>query len=198
MITVNLPYDYGTFMKVLNEDKTVQYCGTVVAYTVVEDGWLVWVSGYKEAVTGEFEEHEIEVMTEEEIIELKKKYRTIEKIKEDDSDIILYKLANGTKHILCFSMQYDESLEIQDMVCKYIEENEDIVNNLSILTDNIFIYSDDSNITFDSIFMSEVVADPILPRLAVLKNVPTLVDKFSKVLENRNGGYNESKIENEI
>ena len=74
MVTVNLPYDYGTFMKVLNEDKTVQYCGTVVAYTVVEDGWLVWVSGYKEAVTGEFEEHEVEVMTEEEIIELKKKY----------------------------------------------------------------------------------------------------------------------------
>ena len=52
MVTVNLPYDYGTFMKVLNEDRTVQYCGTVVAYTVTDDGWLVWVSGYKEAVTG--------------------------------------------------------------------------------------------------------------------------------------------------
>lgn len=73
MFTVELPYDIGTFMKVFDKDKNVEYCGTVAAYTICNDGWLVWVSGYKQAVTGEFLPEEVEPMTEEEISELKKK-----------------------------------------------------------------------------------------------------------------------------
>lgn len=74
MFTVELPYDIGTFMKVKNKDGSIEYCGTVAAYTVADDGWLVWVSGYKEAVTGEYSPDEVELMTEKEIKELKKKY----------------------------------------------------------------------------------------------------------------------------
>lgn len=77
MFAVELPYDIGTFMKVKKENGEVTYCGTVAAYTVVDDGWLVWVSGYKEAITGEYLPEEVEVMTAEEVEELKKKY-TIE------------------------------------------------------------------------------------------------------------------------
>jgi predicted transcriptional regulator len=78
MFTVELPYDTGTFMKVLDKDKNVEYCGTVCAYTVVnQNDYAIWVSGYKEAVTGEFLPDQLEPMTEEEIQELKKKYEEV-------------------------------------------------------------------------------------------------------------------------
>lgn len=74
MFSVELPYDIGTFVKALKENGKVDYYGTVAAYTICEDGWLVWVSGYRQAVTGEFLPEEVEVMTEWEINELIKKY----------------------------------------------------------------------------------------------------------------------------
>lgn len=67
MFRVELPYDIGTFLKVKNTDGKVEYCGTVAAYTVTDDGWLVWVSGYKQPVTGECFPEQVELMTEEEI-----------------------------------------------------------------------------------------------------------------------------------
>lgn len=74
MIHVDLPWNYGTFMKVKSSIKDVSYCGTVVAYTVTDDGWLVWVSGYKIPITGEYLPEEVEPMTESEIEELKRNF----------------------------------------------------------------------------------------------------------------------------
>lgn len=75
MIHVDLPYDYGTFMKAKDKETgDVIFCGTVVAYTVCDDGWLVWVSGYRESCCGEFLPEEVEPMTELEIEDLMKKY----------------------------------------------------------------------------------------------------------------------------
>lgn len=74
MFTVELPYDIGAFLKVKNTDGRVEYCGTVAAYTVTDDGWLVWVSGYKQPVTGECLPEQVELMTEEEIDILKGEY----------------------------------------------------------------------------------------------------------------------------
>lgn len=79
MFTVKLPYDIGTFVKALKENGEVDYCGTVAAYTICEDGWLVWVSGYKQAVTREYLPEEVEPMTEQEVEELVKKYEDLEK-----------------------------------------------------------------------------------------------------------------------
>ena len=74
MIHVDLPYDYGTFVKVKNEKTGNFDCGTIVAYMVSYDGWCVWVSGYKEAWCGEFLPEDIELMSQSEIDKLKKKY----------------------------------------------------------------------------------------------------------------------------
>lgn len=71
MFTVELPYDIGTFLKVKNAYGKVEYCGTVAAYTVTDDGWLVWVSGYKQPVGGECLPEQVEPMTAEEIDILK-------------------------------------------------------------------------------------------------------------------------------
>ena len=74
MFTVELPYDIGTFVKVKTKNNGVQYYGTIAAYTVARDGWLIWVSGYKEAITGEYLPEEVELMTTEEVDELRRKY----------------------------------------------------------------------------------------------------------------------------
>ena len=74
MFTVTLPYDIGTFMKVKNKDGTVAYKGTVSCYTVTENSYLLWVSGYKEAITGECLLEDVEPMTDEEIYSLKIEY----------------------------------------------------------------------------------------------------------------------------
>lgn len=71
MIKVELPYDIGTFVKVVDpkfERKEPIYCGTVVAYTVGgEHEYCIWVSGYKEACTGEYLPEEVIPMKDEEI-----------------------------------------------------------------------------------------------------------------------------------
>lgn len=70
MIKVELPLDIGTFVR----EKDTNFIGTVNAYTVFSDGYLVWVSGYRNAECGEFELEELEVLTEDEIKEIEGKY----------------------------------------------------------------------------------------------------------------------------
>lgn len=76
MFSVDLPYEIGTFVKVVDpkfERKEPIYCGTVAAYTVCsQTDYCIWVSGYKEACTGEYLPEEVIPMTDEEIQELKK------------------------------------------------------------------------------------------------------------------------------
>lgn len=71
MFTVDLPYEIGIFVKVKPKDEDSILYGTVVAYTVGRDGYLIWVSGYKEPMTGEYLPEEIEPMNLEEIEQLK-------------------------------------------------------------------------------------------------------------------------------
>lgn len=42
MVHVELPYDFGTFVKVKWDERHIEYCGTVAAYTVTDEGYLVW------------------------------------------------------------------------------------------------------------------------------------------------------------
>lgn len=78
MFTVELPYDIGTFVKINNpmfERKEPLDCGTIVSYSVFgSTNMTVFVSGYKEPWCGEYMLSEIEIMTEEEIKELKERY----------------------------------------------------------------------------------------------------------------------------
>ena len=74
MVHVELPYDFGTFVKVKWDERNVEYCGTVAAYTVTDEGYLVWVSAYNESMTGEWLSRHVTPMTEEEIQELIAKY----------------------------------------------------------------------------------------------------------------------------
>ena len=74
MIHVDLPYDYGTFVKVKAKDSTIFFYGTVAAYMVSYDGYLVWVSGYRESWCGEYLPEEVEPMTKKEIAELKRRH----------------------------------------------------------------------------------------------------------------------------
>lgn len=67
MIHVDLPYDYGTFVKVKNEDEKVLLRGTVVAYSVDKDGYLIWVSDFCEPWCGECLPDSVESMNAEEI-----------------------------------------------------------------------------------------------------------------------------------
>lgn len=74
MIHVELPYDFGTFVKIKDVDSSATLYATISSYFVYRDGVTVWVSGYKEAWCGEYLMEEIELMTEEEIKQLKEKY----------------------------------------------------------------------------------------------------------------------------
>ena len=40
MIHVDLPHDYGTFVKAKGKDGAVLFLGTIVAYMVTDDGYL--------------------------------------------------------------------------------------------------------------------------------------------------------------
>ena len=62
-----LPWDIGTFVKAVNSIENYTIFGTVAAYEVYDDGFCVWVSGYKEPVCGEFLPEHITPMTDEEI-----------------------------------------------------------------------------------------------------------------------------------
>ena len=87
MITL-LPYEYGTFVKVVKDGKVVHE-GTVACYTVAKDGYLIWVSGYKEACTGEYLPETVIPMTKEEIKDLKKRRGVEDNEEEDDTPKIL-------------------------------------------------------------------------------------------------------------
>lgn len=75
MIHVNLPYDYGTFVKTKDRNGDIMFYGTVSAYMVMDDGYCIWVSAYKEAQCGEFLPEDVVPMTEQEVIELKARYK---------------------------------------------------------------------------------------------------------------------------
>lgn len=74
MVHVELPYDFGTFVKVKYDEYHAEYCGTVAAYTVTDEGFLIWVSAYNESMTGEWLPRHVTPMTESEIQELIAKY----------------------------------------------------------------------------------------------------------------------------
>lgn len=75
MFTVELPYDKGTFVKIINplfKRKQPIEVGTIVGYNVCSPTDItVYVSGYKESWFGEYMLSEIELMTDEEIEQLK-------------------------------------------------------------------------------------------------------------------------------
>ena len=66
MPTVELPYEIGTFVRAMEDD----ILGTVAAYTVGKDGYLIWVSGYKEPWCGEYLPDTVRPLTEAEIAKL--------------------------------------------------------------------------------------------------------------------------------
>ena len=82
MIHVELPYDYGTFVKVKNNNGIVTCRGTVSAYMVVEDGYIVLVSRYNQPWETECLPEQVEPMTELEIEELASEIEIEELIKE--------------------------------------------------------------------------------------------------------------------
>lgn len=75
MYTVELPYDRGTFVKIINplfERKKVLEVGTVEGYNVFSPTDItVFISGYKESWCGEYMLSEIELMADEEIKQIK-------------------------------------------------------------------------------------------------------------------------------
>lgn len=75
MFTVELPYNQGAFVKITNplfERKEPIEVGTIVGYYVFSPTDIaVYVSGYKESWCGEYMLSEIELMTDEEIEQLK-------------------------------------------------------------------------------------------------------------------------------
>ena len=78
MFTVDLPYDNGTFIKILPNNHGVHNTlfGTIVGFCVFSQTDItVYASGYKESWGGEFLLREIEIMTDEEIAELKERYK---------------------------------------------------------------------------------------------------------------------------
>lgn len=76
MWTVNIPYDIGTFVKISKPwDGRDVICGTIVGFCVFSPtDMTVFISAYKEAFCGEFLLKDIELMSDEEIKELEKKY----------------------------------------------------------------------------------------------------------------------------
>lgn len=78
MFSITLPYDSGTFVKIVNqafERKQTLNIGTVSGYTVFSPtDFTVFVSGYKEPWCGEYLPSEIVPLTEEEIKHQKKAY----------------------------------------------------------------------------------------------------------------------------
>ena len=81
MYTVELPYDKGTFVKIINplfKRKEPLDMGTVVGYNVFSPTEItVFVSDYKEVWCGEYMLSEIEPMTDEEIKQIKNSLKTI-------------------------------------------------------------------------------------------------------------------------
>ena len=75
MITVTLPYDNGTFVKIVDpefERKQPIEFGVVCGYTVFSPtDFFIVVSGYKESWSGEYLPSEVIPLTEEEIKQIK-------------------------------------------------------------------------------------------------------------------------------
>lgn len=71
-----LSYEIGTFVRAKDKIYGVQILGTVAAYELYDDGYMIWVSGYRESICGVFLLEDVVLLTDEEIYELKraKKY----------------------------------------------------------------------------------------------------------------------------
>ena len=78
MFSITLPYDIGTFVKIVNqafERKQTLDMGTVSGYSVFSPtDFTVFVSGYKEPWCGEYLPSEIVPLTEEEIKHIKENF----------------------------------------------------------------------------------------------------------------------------
>ena len=74
MFTVTLPYEKGTFVKIINplyERKQPIEIGTVTGYGVFsENDITVYISGHKESWFGDYLLSEVDLMTEDEITEV--------------------------------------------------------------------------------------------------------------------------------
>ena len=75
MFTVEFPYDIGTFVT-LKENKNL--IGSIVCYNCVDnsltdDPFVIAVSGYKDSWYGEYLLHEIEIASNKEVEEYKKR-----------------------------------------------------------------------------------------------------------------------------
>jgi len=71
MIKVELPYDFGDFVKGKSPNGEHFFYGTVEAYNcVVKNGFFVCVSGYKEPISVEFKPSDVTLLTDEEIGQL--------------------------------------------------------------------------------------------------------------------------------
>ena len=75
MFTVEFPYDIGTFVTIKKNKKIL---GTIVCYNCVDgsltdEPFLVVVSGYKDSWCGEYFLNEIEVASDKEVEEYKKR-----------------------------------------------------------------------------------------------------------------------------
>lgn len=77
MIHIDLPYDFGTFVKVKDVEANLIRYGSVATYEVMDDGYLIWVSGYKEPWCGVYLPDMVELMSDDEIEVLVKKYEAM-------------------------------------------------------------------------------------------------------------------------
>ena len=64
MFTVELPYEIGTFVRV-KTDFTKRPVGSVVAYTVHENGYFIWVSYHKQSGAEECDPENVEPLSED-------------------------------------------------------------------------------------------------------------------------------------
>jgi len=75
MFSITLPYDKGTFVKIVNpefERKNPIHIGTVSGYNVFSPSeFTVWISGYKEPWCCEYLPTEIIPLTKDEINQIK-------------------------------------------------------------------------------------------------------------------------------
>jgi hypothetical protein len=147
MFTVELPYDYGTFVKVPSkEEKDKEICCIVTGYTISEDELLILVTGYTNLFIGGYLETEITVMTEEEIEEIK-----------NINESIIYTHGGENYYKIIFSNDISDVLE--HTIYKLIHENEDSVYDMFMSSDIVYIYTDypfvnENDICFSSDFES--------------------------------------------
>lgn len=81
-----LPYKIGTFIRAKGKIDGVQILGTVAAYELYDDGYMIWVSGYRESICGVFLPEDVVPLTDEEIYELKKAKKYIDEEVQEETN----------------------------------------------------------------------------------------------------------------